>query len=257
MESKIPDYGNWVPKKFLIFFSSVSILFFGLSFIPLYLPFKIIFWALSFIFLVIFLFFLSCYILFSQNNNKIQNNSRELVLQKLPEKLSGKMIDIGTGNGPLAIALAKKYFNSEIIAIDYWGKGWDYSIEVCKKNAAIEGVSSKVSFIKATASNLPFGDGKFDVAVSNFVFHEVDDIKDKRKVIKEALRVVKKGGYFSFQDLFLNKRTYGEIGNLIKTIRSWGIDHVYFTKTMDIIDTPFLLKNEIMLGKAGILYGKK
>lgn len=40
-----------------------------------------------------------------------------------------------------------------------------------------------------------------DAAVSNFVFHEVRTQPDKRQVVREALRVVKKGGSFAFQDM--------------------------------------------------------
>ena len=55
---------------------------------------------------------------------------------------------------------------------------------------------------------MDFPDETFDAAVSNFVFHEVRTAKDKRDVVKEALRVVKKGGAFSFQDMFSQKALY-------------------------------------------------
>ena len=64
-------------------------------------------------------------------------------------------------------------------------------------------MAERVVFQKASASALPFDDGAFAAAVSNLVFHEVSGVRDKKKVIKEALRVVKKGGSFAFQDLFL------------------------------------------------------
>ena len=53
-----------------------------------------------------------------------------------------------------------------------------------------------MTFQKASASKLPFADESFDVVVSNLTFHEVKDVKDKREVVREALRVVKKGGIF-------------------------------------------------------------
>jgi ubiquinone/menaquinone biosynthesis C-methylase UbiE len=101
---------------------------------------------------------------------------------------------------------------------------WEYSKSVCERNAGIAGVSSRVSFKKASASALPFEDESINAAVSNLVFHEVKDAKDKRDVIKEALRVINKGGKFAFQDLFLEKRVYGEVDDLLETIRSWGIE---------------------------------
>jgi ubiquinone/menaquinone biosynthesis C-methylase UbiE len=88
-----------------------------------------------------------------------------------------------------------------------------------------------VQSLRRQASNLPFDDDTFGSAVSNLCFHEIADTKDKRLVLREALRVVKKGGSFSFQDLFLIKQVYGEKDDLIATIKSWGIAKVEFIET--------------------------
>jgi ubiquinone/menaquinone biosynthesis C-methylase UbiE len=108
---------------------------------------------------------------------------------------------------------------------------------------------------------LPFEDGYFDVAVSNLVFHEVSDTKDKREVIREALRVVRKGGKFAFQDLFLRKRIYGEIGELLNEIRSWGVEYVEFVDPSQSDFIPTVLRLKFMSGAIGfpigLLYGTK
>nr|WP_231551485.1 class I SAM-dependent methyltransferase [Methanobacterium sp. SMA-27] len=114
-----------------------------------------------------------------------------------------------------------------------------------------------MTFQKATASDLPFENNYFDAAVSNLVFHEVQDTKDKRDVIKEALRVVKKGGTFAFQDLFHEKRIYGDIEDLLETIRNWGVESVEFSSTKDSKFIPKALKLPFMVGTIGIIYGKK
>jgi hypothetical protein len=85
----------------------------------------------------------------------------------------------------------------------------------------------------------------------------VRDAKDKRDGIKEALRVVKKGGRFSFQDLFLRKSVYGEIGALLEAIRNWGINHVGFVDTSKSKLIPRALRLSFMLGTLGIIYGRK
>ena len=95
------------------------------------------------------------------------------------------------------------------------------------------------------------------MAVSNLVFHEVKSSRDKKDVIKEALRVVTKGGWFVFQDLFLWKRVYGEVDDLLETIRSWGIETVEFVDTSVWDFIPKALKLPFMLGTVGILYGRK
>ena len=74
-----------------------------------------------------------------------------------------------------------------LVGIDYWGDDWEYSKDICEKNAEYEGVSDRISFIKASASKLPFDDNEFDVVVSCLTFHEVKDENDKIKVFKEGI----------------------------------------------------------------------
>ena len=169
----------------------------------------------------------------------------------------GQALDIGCGNGPLVVALAQRHPQARVTGIDYWGKMWNYSKAVCERNAEIAGVADRTSFQKASASALPFEDGFFDAVVSNFVFHEVHDARDKRDLVQEALRVVKKGGSFAFHDYFQSKELYGEVKDLLETIRGWGIDEVAFVDTSASDFIPSLLKLPFMLGKIGIICGTK
>ncbi len=113
-----------------------------------------------------------------------------------------------------------------------------------------------MAFQKANAVSLPFADGYFDAAVSNFVFHMVGVAKDKREVVREALRVVKKGVAFSFQDEFLVKQLFGDIDDLIETIKRWEISKE-FVQTRDADFIPRALKLQFILGKIGITIGEK
>ena len=140
---------------------------------------------------------------------------------------------------------------------DYWGNNWDYAQKVCEQNARLEGVGDRTTFQKASASALPSEDGTFDLAVSNLTFHEVSDTKDKREVLREALRVVKPGGKFVFQDLFVWEAIYGKPDELVALVKSWGIRKVEFVKTCDAPFIPAFLKLPFMVGKIGILYGEK
>lgn len=63
----------------------------------------------------------------------------------------GKMLDIGTGSGSLIIKLAKAFPESQLTGIDYWGSDWEYSEAQCRRNAELEGVSKRVTFLKAAA----------------------------------------------------------------------------------------------------------
>jgi SAM-dependent methyltransferase len=246
-----PNYGNWVSRKLIYIPAVMALLFLGFSIL---VPVVIIGAA---IFCVPCVYFAYARYRFSPRGGNIQIRIQDLVLEYLEWDGEGKALDIGCGNAPLAIRIAKKYPNAEVTGIDYWGGTWGYSKGLCEKNAEIEGVSKRVSFERASASALPFADEAFDVAISNLVFHEVRGARDKRDVIKEALRVVMKGGRFAFQDLFLWKRLYGEIDDLLELIRSWGIERVEFVDTSDSEFIPKALKLPFMVGTMGILHGRK
>jgi SAM-dependent methyltransferase len=246
-----PDYGNWVPTRFIYVSGIVGLVFLGVA-----LMFPILITIAVFCFLVSIYFAYARY-QFSPRGGNVQEKIWELVLSNLDWNGEGQALDIGCGNASLTIKLALKYKGAYIVGIDRWGKRWEYSKEICEKNVVMEGVAGRVTFQKASASKLPFEDGYFDSVVSNFVFHEVSDTKDKREVIREALRVVRKGGCFAFQDLFLFKRVYGEMDELITTIKSWGITRVEFVKTCEAPFIPKALKLPFMLGTIGIISGEK
>ena len=76
-------------------------------------------------------------------------------------------------------------------------------------------------------------------------------------MLREALRVVRPGGKFAFQDLFLMEAIYGKPDDLVNLVKSWGIREVKFVRTCDEPFIPALLKLPFMVGRIGILYGQK
>lgn len=246
-----PNYGNWVSARLVHIPGIVSLIFWGLAII---FPFLVV---IAVLFLIISLYFAYARYLFSPQGGNIQDRVRGLVPSNLEWDGAGQILDIGCGSGSLTIELAKKYQGTQIIGIDYWGKQWEYSKKLCEKNAEIEGVAERVTFQKASAAALPFDNASMDVVVSNLVFHEVGGVKDKKELIREALRVVKKGGKFAFQDLFLWKQIYGEHDELVETIRSWGITEVELINTSNLAFIPAILKLPFMLGTIGVIVGEK
>jgi SAM-dependent methyltransferase len=245
------DYGNWVSAKFIYIPLLIGALFLGLT---LVWPGFAILAALC---LLAGVYFVYARHAFSPRGGNIQAKLWKMVLDRLNWDGKGKALDIGCGNGPLTIALAQRHPDGHVTGIDCWVKAWDYSKAVCERNAEAAGVAERTDFQKASASALPFEDGFFDAGVSNFVFHEVSDARDKRELIREALRVIKKGGHFAFQDLFLVKGLYGEVDDLLETIKGWGIAEVAFVDTSASDFVPAALKLPFMVGKIGIIYGTK
>jgi ubiquinone/menaquinone biosynthesis C-methylase UbiE len=245
------DYGNWVSKSLIWYPGLLAVMFLELSVYSRY------FLIVAFIFIFMAAYFAYAYHEFSPKGRDIQAKIRRFVLERLEWDGRGRAIDIGCGNGALAIQLAKRYQEAEVTGIDYWEGKWDYSQASCEKNASNEGEAYRVNFRKASAIRLPFEDGAFDAAVSNFVFHEVVDAGNKRDVVREALRVVRKGGWFAFQDLFTVKRLYGNVDDLLSEIRSWGVEDVRFVNTSNADFIPKPLKLPFMVGSIGIIYGRK
>jgi ubiquinone/menaquinone biosynthesis C-methylase UbiE len=115
----------------------------------------------------------------------------------------GRVLDIGTGSGLLAIELAKSKY----------GKDFDiYALDIsqdmltrARDNANAAGVSDRIKFIYGTAAALPFPDNYFDLVMSYASLHHWFDPK---AVIKESERVTSKGGTIIIRD---NKRVYDNL----------------------------------------------
>ena len=246
-----PDYGNWVSMR-LVFLPALI----GLVLLILALLFPMIV-ILAALFLLMAAYFAYARWLFSARGGDVQDKVYGLVLEHLDWNGQGRLLDVGCGSGALTIKLAKKYPDARLTGVDYWGASWEYSKKVCEKNAAIEGVNGRITFQQASALKLPFEDETFDAIVSNLTFHEVRDAKDKKELIREALRVLRKGGTFTFQDLFLIKRAYGTPEELVNAIKGWGISDVEFIDTHNEPFIPGALKLPFMVGTISIIKGKK
>jgi len=228
-----PNYGNWVPRKMIVVCLLIFCICCALSVVINIGIVRGIFIAVSVISGVLFIYMVCAYWLLGKDNGGLQKQLCNILLDKLEWEGQGKVLDIGTGSGRVAIYLAKRYPSAHVVGIDYWGNPWSYAKSICDRNAEIEGVADRVIFQRASAVSLPYGDGEYDLVVSNFVFHSVH-IVNKISLLKEALRVVRKGGAFAFQDLF-NKQFYGDIDLFYQELKTWGLKKVGFIDTSDSV----------------------
>jgi SAM-dependent methyltransferase len=256
MEAQL-EYGNWIRKKNLLILGLCALGVGALIFIPLGSLYRLIVTVLFTILLISFLFPLYAYAMFSQKGGRLQEKFYNLLIQSLGNDVAGRILDIGSGNGVLAVKLAQRHRETEVVGIDYWGKDWEYSKSVCEKNAQTAQVEHRIHFQKGDAAKLDFANETFDGTISNLTFHEVKSVADKRKVLQEALRVIKSGGTFAFIDYFYDAKYYGNQLEFEKFLKSLKLEHFEYKPLHDVIAIPALLNHPKILGKAGIIYGKK
>ena len=90
-------------------------------------------------------------------------------------KRGARILDVGTGSGVIAIALAKLVKDSEVVAVDISRE----ALTIAERNAKRLGV--KVDFIEADALGDLSALGEFDIIVSNPPYIPQSDIVDMRK----------------------------------------------------------------------------
>lgn len=256
------DYGNWVPAAMM---KLCGILLAVLALAELAgivlihsLIFNVIIGLLFLVVLAYTLYMWRCRNLFAFEKGGLMGKVHAYLVEHLSWDGAGTLLDIGCGAGALTIRCAKRFPEADLTGMDYWSAEWSYAKEQCERNAKLEGVAGRIHFQQGDAAKLDFKDETFDAAVSNFVFHEVRTQPDKREVVREALRVVKKGGVFAFQDLFAQKQLYGDMEAFVEELRREGIAEIHYIANVEKKGfIPKFVQAPWMLSGIGLLYGKK
>lgn len=140
----------------------------------------------------------------------------------------GKALDIGTGLGRTAVAVAKRFPESQLVGVDTWTKLWrlfGMSQAGAEKNARVENVGDRCTFRPGDALHLPFDDGEFQLVVSSFVFHEVH-VPDHTVLIQEAARVLAPGGLLFVCDIFPKGYGVKDLPEFFRKVEGVGFEDV-------------------------------
>jgi ubiquinone/menaquinone biosynthesis C-methylase UbiE len=120
---------------------------------------------------------------------------RSIAEQVTKTKITGnRVLDIGTGSSRLAITLAN------LPNRDFRITGIDISedmLEIARRNMVQSGLVDRIKIQQASAAALPFGDGYFDLVVSNASLHHW---ANPVGVFNEIVRVTSPGGYCLLMD---------------------------------------------------------
>ena len=167
----------------------------------------------------------------------------------------GVGLDVGCGSGALTIACAKRNPQATMVGMDRWGAEYaSFSKALCERNAEAEGVSN-VSFEKGDAVHLDYPDETFDAVTSNYVYHNISGV-DKQQLLRETLRVLKKGGTFAIHDL-MSKMRYGDMERFAQELRDEGYQEVELIHTDDGMFMSKMEATKLMLRGSTILKGIK
>lgn len=181
----------------------------------------------------------------------------EATLNKISENAPNDILDLGTGSGAIALAIAAHRPNASITAVDFS----EAALEVAKQNAQNLNITN-VEFLQSDwFSALDYQ--RFDVIVSNPPYIEVDDIHlsaltfepqtalvagadgldDIRKIINDALVYLKPQGWLMFEHGYnqasLVQDLLADVGFVnIETIQDLGgNDRVTLAKNPLIVST--------------------
>jgi len=144
----------------------------------------------------------------------------ELLAEISDIKLQDKVLDAGCGIGGSSIFLAKK-LGCEVVGITLSEK----QVDKARKNAKAHGVDSLVRFEVMNFCHTTFPDASFDVV---WGIESVCHAEDKLSFVREAFRLLKKGGRLIMADGFSLKAVYtkAEADEMRYWLNGWGVDRL-------------------------------
>ena len=112
-----------------------------------------------------------------------------------------------------------------------------------------------MEFQHGDATKLDFDDETFDAVTSNYVYHNITGV-NKQDLLRETLRVLKKGGTFAIHDI-ISKGRYGDMQAFARELKREGYEEV---KLIPTDEGKFMTRKEatkLMLRGSCLLVGRK
>lgn len=119
---------------------------------------------------------------------------RRRTVRSLGLSAGGRVLDVATGTGDLALLVAKRHADVSVFGID--PSAGMLAIGHDKINAA--GLAERVHLTRGNAECLPFADGYFDAVTIAF---GIRNVPDRRRGLSEMARVTRPGGRVAILEL--------------------------------------------------------
>jgi arsenite methyltransferase len=159
---------------------------------------------------------------------------RDKIIASISWRGDERVLDVGCGHGLMLLAAAKQLTSGRAIGIDIWSQvdQADNNPESTLANARVENVADRVEVQNADARSLPFPDSSFDVVVSSFVIHNLNQATDRDRVVREIARVLKSGGQLAIADIRHTRQYQRTLQSLGWTsVERWFPNFLFVTPT--------------------------
>jgi ubiquinone/menaquinone biosynthesis C-methylase UbiE len=126
------------------------------------------------------------------DNSAVNREFADRVLALCPPR--GRLLDVGTGPGDIAVLVAQSAPALHITAIDLG----EHMLKLARDAVRRAGVADRVEVARADAKATGFADASFDMVISNSLVHH---IPDPPAFLREVARVLRPGGALFIKDL--------------------------------------------------------
>lgn len=106
----------------------------------------------------------------------------------------GRVLDLGTGPGDIAVGIARRAPDLTVTAVDLG----EHMLSLARRRVAEAGLGARVQVLRADAKNTGFSAAAFDLVVANSVVHH---IPEPALLFREVFRVARPGGGLFVKDL--------------------------------------------------------
>jgi len=145
-------------------------------------------------------------------------NTNRILMELGNISASDKVLDAGCGVGGSALFLAENK-QAKVTGITLSSK----QVELAKQSADKKKLTNKVDFFLMDYTSTSFEDESFDVV---WACESVSSVTDKNLFIKEAFRVLKKGGRLILSDFFQTNKNQSDKHEWVKKWgATWGISN--------------------------------